>query len=106
MIYALGNVSGGHFNPAVTLAVVLSGREKISPQDAGFYALTQIVAGITAAYVYAAMHHGTTFPLEPGKGYNFSQVAAAEIIATFTLAFVVLSVATVKQPLKDFYGLA
>jgi glycerol uptake facilitator-like aquaporin len=30
MIYAMGNISGGHFNPAVSLGVLFSGREKFS----------------------------------------------------------------------------
>ncbi|CAE8735562.1 unnamed protein product [Polarella glacialis] len=37
MIYFLGSVSGGHFNPAVTLAVVLSDRDTCSPQDGLLY---------------------------------------------------------------------
>lgn len=66
----------------------------------------QIVAGICAAYVYAAMHHGATFPLEPGNGFTYGSAAMAEIVFTFTLCFVVLSVATVKEPSKDMFGLA
>merc|ERR1719413_143314 len=49
MIYALGSVSGAHFNPAVTVAILLSGREKISPSKAGYYILSQLVGGIAAA---------------------------------------------------------
>ena len=52
------------------------------------------------------MHHGKTFALEPGKGFNFGHAAAAEIIATFTLCFVVLSVATTTKGLSEYFGLA
>merc|ERR1719265_570670 len=103
MIYALGNCSGAHFNPAVTLALLLSGRNIISPTDAGAYAGVQILAGICAAYMYAAMHHGTTFPLAPGAGFTFAGAAAAEIVFTFVLCFVVLNVAStdlIKGPTK------
>jgi len=106
MIYALGNCSGAHFNPAVTLAIIIAGRDKCSVSDGACYMGVQILAGICAAYTYAAMHHGVTFPLSPGKGFGFGHAAAAEIIFTFVLCFVVLCVATVKEPSKDMFGLA
>merc|ERR1719231_1939039 len=103
MIYALGSVSGAHFNPAVTLAIVLAGRDKCPPGDAGAYVGAQLAGGVCAAYTYAGMHHGKTFALEPGKGFNFGHAAAAEIVATFTLCFVVLSVATTKKGLSEYF---
>merc|ERR1711957_989623 len=63
MIFALGSVSGAHFNPAVTVAILLSGRGVISAGDAGAYIGTQIVGGICASLTYAAMEGGKTFPL-------------------------------------------
>merc|ERR1719271_1396546 len=106
MIYALGNCSGAHFNPAVTLAILASGRELITATEALAYMGVQILGGICASFTYAAMHHGATFPLQPGKGFGFGHAAAAEIIFTFVLCFVVLCVATVKDPSKDMFGLA
>jgi aquaporin Z len=106
MIYALGNCSGAHFNPAVTVAILLSGRGKIDGKEAAAYVGVQILGGVCAAFTYAAMHHGATFPLEPGKTFGHGHAAMAEIIFTFVLCFVVLSVATVKEPSKDFFGLA
>merc|ERR1719274_366588 len=106
MIYALGNCSGAHFNPAVTLAIIIAGRDKCPASEGAAYMGVQILAGICAAYTYAAMHHGATFPLAPGAGFGFGHAAAAEIIFTFVLCFVVLCVATVKEPSKDMFGLA
>jgi len=106
MIYALGNCSGAHFNPAVTLAIVCAGRDKISMTDAAAYVGIQLLGGISAAYTYAAMHHGNTFPLAPGPGFTFAGAATAEIVFTFLLCFVVLNVATVAEPSKDMFGLA
>merc|ERR1719453_238595 len=48
MIYALGNVSGAHFNPAVTVAILMSGRGKIALQDALWYILAQLLGGVAA----------------------------------------------------------
>merc|ERR1719281_420760 len=42
MIYSLGSVSGGHFNPAVTFAVRLAGRNKIRNLDTVAYILSQL----------------------------------------------------------------
>jgi len=108
MIYSLGNCSGAHFNPAVTVAILLSGREKTTPVEAAAYMGAQIAGGVTAAFTYALMEHGKTFPLGPGAGYNWIGVSIAEIIYTFVLCFVVLNVATVKEEsvLSQYFGLA
>lgn len=104
MIYALGNVSGAHFNPAVTTAILLSGRNKINMQDALWYMLAQTLGGIAAGLtsltiLQRAMHVG------PAAG-KWSQAAIAEIIFTALLCFVVLSVATTATPSRDMFGLA
>merc|ERR1719169_119031 len=52
------------------------------------------------------MHHGKTFALGPVAPYNWSQALTAEFVFTFVLCFVVLSVATVKTPLSQYFGLA
>jgi aquaporin Z len=107
MIYALGNVSGAHFNPAVTLAIVLSGRGKMEGGFgmAGVYMITQIVAGCVAGTVYQALR-GAAFSLGPQGKFVWGQVAVAEVMFTFVLCFVVLSVATTAKPSKDMFGLA
>jgi len=105
MIYALGTCSGAHFNPAVTTAIICSGRGKCSPKEGAMYMGVQILAGICAAFTYSAMMNGETFALKPA-GYKWPQVIVAELVFTFVLAFVVLSVATVKNALSEYFGFA
>jgi aquaporin Z len=91
MIYALGDVSGANFNPAVSLALLINGA--LPAKDAGMYMGAQIAGGIAAAFTYAGIYSGETFPLGPGAGYGWAQVAVAEIVFTFVLCLIVLTVA-------------
>jgi len=105
MIFALGTCSGAHFNPAVTTAIICSGRGKCPPAEGGMYMGVQIVGGICAAFTYSAMMNGATFQLKP-EAYKWHQALLAEFVFTFVLAFVVLSVATVKNALSEYFGFA
>mmetsp|Transcript_58170 Transcript_58170/g.180725 ORF Transcript_58170/g.180725 Transcript_58170/m.180725 type:complete len:452 (+) Transcript_58170:64-1419(+) len=103
MIYAIGDVSGAHFNPAVTAAIW--GRGKIEPKSAGLYAAVQVGAGLIGALCYALIMGGVTFPIGPGRGFGWASVSVAELVYTFVLTFVVLCVATVKvNPAPEFTG--
>jgi len=94
MIYALGDVSGAHFNPAVTVAIFISKRcEDMTPGKACGYMGAQFAGGVFAAFTYAFIRDGDTFPLQPGKGFGIGQALVAEAIFTFVLCYVVLSVA-------------
>lgn len=55
-IWAVGHVSGGHFNPAVTLAMVLDGRTTVA--DAAGYVVAQVVGAIVGAYAVVAATWG------------------------------------------------
>ncbi|OLQ14241.1 Aquaporin NIP2-1 [Symbiodinium microadriaticum] len=111
MIYSLGNVSGAHFNPAVTLAVLAAGRERISRRDAGAYIVAQLAGGLLAGLVYAAYHIGSavadkSIKLVPGRDFDLTQACIAELITTMFLGYVVLCIATVREPYaKDLFGL-
>jgi aquaporin Z len=105
MICAIGDVSGGHFNPAVTLAIQFCGKNKPDMKEAAFYILSQVVGAVLASFAYSFAYNGGTFPLGPGAGHGWGSVAAAETTFTFVLAFVVLSVAVVSnKPAPDFIG--
>jgi len=106
MIFALGSCSGAHFNPAVTTAIMCSGRGKCSLKDGAAYIGAQTVAGILAALISKAMIVTSVHPLNFDKMYSWPQTLAAEFVFTFVLAFVVLSVATVKSSLTEYFGFA
>ncbi|HTV47311.1 MAG TPA: MIP/aquaporin family protein [Phycisphaerae bacterium] len=103
MVYAGGYISGGHYNPAVTLAVLLRGK-KISLKNALGYWVSQIAAAFVAASMVLYMKDKGGMPpsFEP-KGPVF----LAEFLFTFALAWVVLNTATAEGTKgNSFYGLA
>ena len=102
MVYAGGHVSGGHFNPAVTVAVWLRGR--CSQADVPGYIGSQITAGIVAAFVVLGLKGD---PSVSARAIAVFPALVAELVGTFALAYVVLNVATAKGTAgNSFYGLA
>ena len=63
MIYALGDVSGAYFTPAVTVSLALCGM--IDSADAAKYMGAQLMAGALAALLCMPVNHGADFPLGP-----------------------------------------
>mmetsp|Transcript_26833 Transcript_26833/g.62177 ORF Transcript_26833/g.62177 Transcript_26833/m.62177 type:complete len:342 (-) Transcript_26833:168-1193(-) len=108
MIYALGDVSGAHFNPAVTVAILISGRcKELTPAKAGQYMGAQVAGAMAAALTYAGIYNGASFKLGPGAKFSYGGVAVAEFVFTFLLCFVVLSVAvSAKTSNPTMFGLA
>lgn len=110
MIFALGDISGAHFNPAVTVAIFCRG--KADAQKAGKYIVSQLAGSVSAALVCWVMFKGTghnpTFsfhPVHDSHGYSLTQALCAEVIATFTLAYVVLCVATTAVAvIPEYFG--
>jgi len=104
MVYMGGHVSGGHYNPAVTLAVVLRG--KLHARDVVPYIVAQIVGALSAAVVvYLVL--GRTFAPAPGAGASTLGALLVEILYTTALCLVVLHSATAPQTTgNSFYGLA
>jgi len=102
MVYAGGHVSGGHYNPAVTVAVWLRGR---CPQaDVPGYIGAQVAASIVAALVVLGLKGDPT--LTP-KDVTIFPALVAELVGTFALAYVVLNVATAKATAgNSYFGLA
>ena len=102
MVFAGGHISGGHFNPAVTLAVFIRGR--CDAKDVVPYWIAQLLAGIAAATVAVFLVGKSGTPMEIS---NVPVAFVAEFLFTFALAYVVVNSATAKSTAgNSFYGLA
>jgi len=102
MIFAGGHVSGGHYNPAVTLAVWLRGR--CDSKDVIPYMASQVLGAVLAALAVKVLYADAKVAvMQP----NITRVLLAEVLFTFALAYVVLNAATAKGTSgNSFYGLA
>ena len=102
MVYAGGHISGGHYNPAVTVAVWLRG--KCPSADVPGYIASQVVAGVAAA-VAALFLKGN--PEVTPLDLKVVPALLAEFLGTFALCWVVLNTATAKATANNSnYGLA
>ena len=104
-VYAGGHISGGHYNPAVSLAAFLRGR--LSRGDLGPYWLAQAAGAVVAAATAKFVVNPPPFAALYLSGRAIAAALAAEFVFTFALAYVVLNVATSRDhPGNSFYGLA
>jgi aquaporin Z len=116
MAYAVGHVSGGHFNPAVTLGAAAAGR--FAWKDTAAYILTQVVAAIAAAAVLLVVASGIDgfsasesgfatngyAERSPG-GYSLLAGLVIEVLLTAVFLYVILGVTDTRAP-KGFAPLA
>lgn len=104
MIYALGNVSGAHINPAVSIAFAVAGKfqvKKLVPYIIAQLAGALLASGIMSLLFPANQHLGATIP----AGSDM-QSFILELLLTFFLMLVVLSVAHGSKEQGMFAGLA
>ena len=102
MIFAGGHISGGHFNPAVTVAVWLRG--KCETKDVVPYWIAQLAAGVVAALLVVFLKGK---PMLGAASHEVAPSLIVEFLFTFALAWVVLNTATAKGTSgNSFYGLA
>ncbi len=105
MIYAGGHISGGHYNPAVTIAALV--RRRIDIGDAVAYWIMQAAGGIAAGALARAVVNPATVKTLTLSGHTEAAAAVVEVLFTFALCYVVLNVATSKdQKNNGFFGLA
>ncbi len=109
LVMAAGHISGGYFNPAVTIAMMVTGR--IEGSTGGLYIVAQLMGGVAGTLAILA-----TFPEAmrdavslgvPAVGGGFSETNAlvAEIVTTFFLIFVIFGVAVDQRSAKGVGGL-
>jgi aquaporin Z len=116
MAYAVGHVSGGHFNPAVTIGAAVAGR--FAWKDTVGYIATQVVAAIAAAAVLFVVASGAEgfsasesgfatngFGERSPGGYGLVAALVIEIVLTAIFLYVILGVTDTRAP-KGFAPIA
>lgn len=115
-VYALGHISGGHFNPAVTVGLATA--KRFAWKDAPGYIIAQVVGATIAGALLLAVASGTSGfsatatgfatngygDRSPG-GYSLLAVLITEVVLTAMFLFVILS-ATAKRATAGFAGVA
>jgi aquaporin Z len=106
LVYAGGHISGGHYNPAVTLGVFLRG--KMPRGDVGPYWIAQFAGAFLAAWLAKfTINPGLIHAVSINGAHGAFSAMFAEFFFTFALVYVVLNVLTSKnQPGNQFFGLA
>ena len=114
MVYAVGHISGGHFNPAVSFGLWSAG--KLETKELLPYIAAQVIGGIAGAAVlyfiasgqagfeaagFASNGYGE---LSPGK-YSLASVLVAEVVMTFMFLFIILGATDERAP-AGFAGIA
>lgn len=115
MVYAVGPISGGHFNPAVTVGLLLAGR--FDRKDAVPYVIAQLVGAVAAAAVLFVIASGVSGfkasdgfaangygDLSPG-GYGLGAALVAEIVLTALFVLIIIG-ATARHAAPGFAGIA
>jgi len=102
MVFAGGHISGAHYNPAVTLGVLIRG--KVNGADVVPYMVAQLAGAMIAALAVKFLRAGVAVtPITPHVG----PALLAEFLFTFALVYVVLNAATAEGTSgNSFYGLA
>jgi aquaporin Z len=102
MVFAGGHISGAHYNPAVTLGVLIRG--KVNGADVVPYMVAQLAGAAVAALAVKFLRAGVAVtPISPHVG----PALLAEFLFTFALVYVVLNAATAEGTSgNSFYGLA
>ena len=104
MVYMGGHISGAHYNPAVSIAMIIRGL--LSVKEAIKYILSQLSGAILAVLLINWLG-GTIMEIPHSETASPIQILIVEAIFTFALVLVILNVATnPKTEGNSYYGLA
>ncbi|CAJ1383991.1 unnamed protein product [Effrenium voratum] len=107
LVYALADVSGAHFNPAVTLAIFVSGRADLTTKQAAQHVLAQMLGAALGCVTYSLVYVGGSFAVGPIGKSTWPQVVIGELLFTFLLAYTVLCVVFASRTkTSHMFGLA
>ncbi len=104
MIYAFGEISGAHFNPAVTIAFAYA--KKFSWKEVPKYIIAQLIGALLASFILwilfpASEYYGATIPfIEPWRAFIL------ELLLTFFLMLVIINVSTGSKEVGTMAGIA
>lgn len=108
MAYAVGHISGGHFNPAVSVGLATSGR--FSWSDVGPYIIAQLVGAIFAAFLLFLILSGKSdfttvggfaangYDAQSPGGYSIISALIAEIVLTAFFLIIILGATDARAP--------
>ena len=114
-VYALGHISGGHFNPAISVGLLVA--KRFPAKDVLPYVLAQVAGAVTAAFVLFIIASGIpTFSTAAGfasngyaehspRGYGLLAAAVCDVAMSFMFLMVVLGATDTRAP-KGYAGLA
>jgi glycerol uptake facilitator protein len=113
IVYALGGISGGHFNPAVTFSLAVVRRFRWA--DLPGYWIAQCLGGIAGAFIVAGIYgqHGASVEgtdilfgaTRVGAGINDYQAILSEAFITFLLVIAIMAIAIDPRAPKGWSGL-
>jgi aquaporin Z len=91
-IVTFGHISGGHFNPAVSIAMAIDGR--LSPMDAAGYIVSQVIGAIGASALILVLWNQAAVAATitaPGSGFSDTQALVLETVLTALFLLVILA---------------
>jgi aquaporin Z len=116
-IYAFGSISGGHFNPAVTVGLTVARRfgwreGRVNPTEVLSYVVTQVVAGLVAGALLLGVAKGIKggystkvsglaqngYGSHSPAGYNLTACLIIEVVLTAVFVLVILGAADIRMP--------